>query len=363
MNSYLDYNEVRVLNVDINSSCNAACQGCARQISHLYKNPFVEFNKHMSFDTWKKIIDEIGTQLTNIIFCGNYGDAGATKDLPKFIEYAVNVQPSVFIIVTSNMGINSTEFWKNVVTVCPNNLLLQCSIDGLADTNHIYRRFVRWEKVLENVTAALTNGANAEWKFIEFPWNVHQINDAKNLSKHLGFKNFVVLPNNNPIGNEKFNRIYNAHIDVWNDVTHWKDTVLDFPSLEDVDAEECRSKILSFLPNVDYIDCYTKKEKSIHIDWNGHVWPCCWYGGIQYYPSVEHRKVNSLYTPDLSTNWNNVNVHSLKTILDHSFYKNDLMASLNNTPNVCCYEMCGKCNNKYNVINTVVKLNELNSIS
>jgi len=359
MTSYLNVEEVKTLTIDINSSCNAACPGCARQQHGIHKNTLVPNNKHMSIVAWKKIIDEIGSQLHGIVFCGNYGDAGATKELPDFIDYAVNKNPNVFIIVTSNMGINSRDFWKRVVTIRPHNVLLQCSIDGLQDTNHIYRRFVKWEKVWENTIAAIEAGAMAEWKYIEFPWNSHQIETARELSKTVGFKNFIVTPNNNTKGNAIFLDLYNNNKSVWDDVKHWQNTPTYVQNLDTTDPMLVRQRIIEQLPFADHIECFTKKESSLHIDWNGHVWPCCWYGGLQYHSSAEYVKIKNMYIEDVSTGWNDINQRSLLDILDHKFFKTDLMDSLTNNPNVCCYESCGKCNNKYNVINTIGKMDQL----
>ena len=356
MTQYLDITEIQNLNIDINTSCNAACPGCARQYGGLYKNKLVPQNQHMQLSTWKKIIDEIGSQLQIIVFCGNYGDAGATKELPDFIDYAVNKNPKVWIIVTSNMGLNSRDFWKSVATVRPNNVLLQCSIDGLEDTNHIYRRFVKWEKVWENVITILDAGASAEWKFIEFPWNTHQIETARALSKQLGFKNFIVTPNNNQRGNEIFWNLYKDNKTVWNNVAHWRDSEPHYYDVSSLSPDECRNNVIKNLAAVDYIDCYTKKDRSIHIDWNGHVWPCCWYGGLQYHPSPEYIKIKNMYIEDVGTGWNNVKQHSLAAIMDHKFFKSELMDSLDTNPNICCYESCGKCNVKYNLINTICKM-------
>jgi len=358
MNRYLTVNDIEMLNVDINSSCNAACPGCARQIDNLFKNQTVPFNKHMSFDVWKKIINELGNRLKQITFCGNYGDAGATKELPDFIDYAASVNPDAKIIVVSNMGINSIDFWKKVATIRPNNVLIQCSIDGLSDTNHIYRRFVKWNKVWENVNTVIKAGANAEWKFIEFSWNKHQIEAARAISNMVGFKSFIVTPNNDLRSSDKFWNAYNNHKTEWDNVAHWRDTVITKLDYQTLDPVTSRNTIIDRLAKIDSIDCYTKNERSIHIDWNGHIWPCCWYGGLQYSPSPEYLSANILYTPDINTGWNDINQHTLAEILEHDFYKSNLMNSLTSSPNVCCYELCGKCNNKYNIINTIGKMNQ-----
>ena len=62
-------------------------------------------------------------------------------------------------------------------------------IDELADTNHLYRRGTSWKAILENVRAFIQTGGHAEWDFI-FKHNEHQLDEARSLSKTLGFERF-----------------------------------------------------------------------------------------------------------------------------------------------------------------------------
>ena len=65
-------------------------------------------------------------------------------------------------------------------------------IDGLEDTNHLYRRNVRWPTLMRNVRAFVEAGGNAEWDFIEFRQNQHQVEQARMLADELGFSMFNV---------------------------------------------------------------------------------------------------------------------------------------------------------------------------
>ena len=65
-------------------------------------------------------------------------------------------------------------------------------IDGLEDTNHLYRVNVKWKKVMENVKAFVENGGNAIWDYIVFRHNEHQVEQAREFSNKIGFKKFLV---------------------------------------------------------------------------------------------------------------------------------------------------------------------------
>ena len=101
--------------------------------------------------------------------------------------------------VHTNGGGRTAEFWHNLGTISKNKGStswdkgrsgITFSIDGLADTNEIYRRKVNWDKLMENVKAYIGAGGLAEWKMLVFDHNKHQVEEAKELSKKLGFVHF-----------------------------------------------------------------------------------------------------------------------------------------------------------------------------
>ena len=49
------------------------------------------------------------------------------------------------------------------------------SLDGLEDTNHIYRVGVQFKKVMENTQAFINAGASAHWDMLVFKHNKHHV--------------------------------------------------------------------------------------------------------------------------------------------------------------------------------------------
>lgn len=355
MNRYMSSSEITNLNIDINNICNAACPGCARQIGYDIENPHYGANKSMNMDTWKKLFTEVGMHVDNVVFCGNYGDAAATRELPDMLRWAHSINSNTKFIVVSNMGLGTESFWIELAKCVPHrNLRIQSSIDGLKDTNHIYRRFVKWDIVLRNVRAVISAGAHAEWKFIEFPWNSHKIEQARTRSINLGFKSFRVTPNNNPRSGERILREYENKKDIWNNRKYFNLGTASSSSFADIDEayEFYKSRRTPWTS----IECYTKNEKSIHVDWNGSVWPCCWIGGSAYHPKKWYTEILKSYIDDEDNNWNNINYHTVGEILNHSFYRERLMNSIqSDKPYIACIESCGKNNDSWNCINTIGK--------
>ena len=66
------------------------------------------------------------------------------------------------------------------------------AIDGLEDTNHLYRRNVRWSKLMENIKAFTDAGGEATWAMLIFKHNESQIENCRSLSCTLGFRSFGI---------------------------------------------------------------------------------------------------------------------------------------------------------------------------
>ena len=65
------------------------------------------------------------------------------------------------------------------------------SVDGLADTNHIYRQGVVWDNVESNMRAFIDAGGRARWDFLIFEHNQHQVEEAEALANKWGCEKFM----------------------------------------------------------------------------------------------------------------------------------------------------------------------------
>jgi MoaA/NifB/PqqE/SkfB family radical SAM enzyme len=63
--------------------------------------------------------------------------------------------------------------------------------DGLDDTLHLYRRNVKYNIAMRNARAFIQAGGRAQWNFIVFKHNEHQVEQARTLSEEYGFYNFL----------------------------------------------------------------------------------------------------------------------------------------------------------------------------
>src|SRR6056297_800764 len=200
----LKYKDIRKVHIEVSDICNAACPMCARfQGGGVSMFPYLT-NTSMSIFKFKELFQKsFVQQIQEWLFCGVYGDPCTAVDLPKIISYIKSLNPDVFISVESNGGIRDTQWWSNLASsLNSEKCSVSFSIDGLEDTNHIYRRNVKWNKLLNNIRAFTKAGGYSEWQFIKFKHNQHKIDTAKVLAKELGIKTFNVKETN------RFRRLY-----------------------------------------------------------------------------------------------------------------------------------------------------------
>lgn len=184
------YNVIKELDIEHSSVCNAACPQCTRE---LRPGDYSWFKQ-----TWlpeefyeKHIPQEVLDNLDTMFFSGMVGDPCAA---PNFLEVCRIIKrraPHISIKVSTNGGMRNPEWWAELATILDKGSWVRFAIDGLEDTNHIYRVNVRWNKVMANARAFIDAGGETEWQFIVFNHNEHQVEEANKFALDFGFTRFV----------------------------------------------------------------------------------------------------------------------------------------------------------------------------
>lgn len=185
------------IHLEPSDKCNAACPMCPRYTKDGFEVNTLA-NTEWTLEEFKKSFPEdfIKNWLHKILSCGNFGDPCACRDLSKIYQYAREVNPGIALAINTNGSLRTTDWWYDLGTVMrheqnPGNYCT-FSIDGLEDTNHIYRRNTKFNKIIENAKAYIEAGGIAHWDFIVFEHNEHQIEEARTLAKQMGFQNFNI---------------------------------------------------------------------------------------------------------------------------------------------------------------------------
>ena len=326
---YITVDTINHINAELSNYCNAACPMCARFDSEQNLVKEITNNRHTTLDD---IRDKIGTAVIKNLrmfrSCGNVGDGTMNPECEQIYDYVKSVNPTTDLSINTNGGARNTDFYKELAKL---GVKVIFSIDGLEDTNHLYRRNVKWGKMLENVKAFLDAGGEAYWDFLVFKHNQHQVETAEKLSKQLGFK--------------MFNRKSTTRWDDFDQHGNWlqrNKIKIDGYELEKPEDEIVQNvnnerdvKIQKVATNKIMCNSFANKNVEIFLHANGNVSPCCWLGDLKIHESKniikDYASVNIHHTP-------------LQQILD-GYYFNEIwkgiQGQVQNYKLMTCQNVCG----------------------
>lgn len=296
----LRYEDISQVHIELSSYCNSACPTCPRNIDSGIVSPELA-PVSLSLEDFKKVLPvELLSRLRSMNMCGNYGDPIMCKDMTDIVSYIQSHNKNIKLAIHTNGGVRSEEFWTQlgtIISTMPNTHVV-FSIDGLEDTNHLYRIGVDWPRLMKNVQAYIAAGGHAVWDFLVFKHNEHQVVEAEKLSAEMGFRSFVKGKPHGFKYNGKMRVVDNKgkflrHID--------KSSMFDYPSegksfdsidfdtnindiaknyqaIRNITDEELKK--FSSLDNLEIKNCTAVHIKEIYIDSNGGVHPCCYLGHI-----------------------------------------------------------------------------------
>lgn len=189
-------NHITQIHWEPSDKCNSGCIMCPRydkkgnEIGTLENT---EWTLDQFINAWP---EQFIKKLWKILACGNFGDPCACREFVDIYEYCRKVAPGIGLAVNTNGSLRTPDWWYRLGKVLredqnPGNYCT-FSLDGLEDTNHIYRVGTDWSKIMRNVEAFIEGGGIAHWDFIAFEHNEHQIEHARQMAKDLGFHNFNV---------------------------------------------------------------------------------------------------------------------------------------------------------------------------
>lgn len=361
------YDKLRTIHVELTNNCNAGCPLCPRNIFGGIQDPNLIISE-ISYDNFVEWFGPVVKNIRTWIFCGGWGDPCISKDIIPIVRYIREQKNDAIININTNGGMRQKEFWIEL-----GNLLnyfggrITFSIDGLEDTNHLYRQYVNWNKLMENVKAYISTGSNAYWDYLIFKHNEHQLEEAEKFSKQLGFSQFIPKRAMGVEGNKKIG-VHNRQ----GKRTHYLESGLQEDSknmgegievkgsndeegienfikqLKNKKRDKIEEKIdpavINFNPNTFEIDkerhtSLNKKtvqcrvlshpqhglqegENSTYISSKGHVVPCCWMGTEMYMgmPTFELTQFKHfLY----DHGHHNISLHhnTLKDIYESNYFK------------------------------------------
>jgi len=182
---------IKTLHVEPSSNCNLNCPQCARNVLGQYTNPDLMVTDLPTEWFTEQLPKSFVRQLEKIYFCGCFGDPCMHRELLDIIEYLKSVNPSIIIGINTNGSIRNPAWWSECAKLLSHERdYVMFAIDGLEDTNHVYRQNAQWHKIMDNARAYISAGGKALWEYLVFKHNQHQVESAKQLAEQMGFNWF-----------------------------------------------------------------------------------------------------------------------------------------------------------------------------
>eukprot|EP00927_Polykrikos_kofoidii_P021925 TRINITY_DN20628_c0_g1_i1.p1 TRINITY_DN20628_c0_g1~~TRINITY_DN20628_c0_g1_i1.p1 ORF type:complete len:439 (+),score=52.02 TRINITY_DN20628_c0_g1_i1:87-1403(+) len=278
---------VKQIHLELTSKCNASCPQCARNVNGGRVNPRLPLTE-LSVDKIKMILEPLLPTLDRVMLCGNYGDPTAARDCLHVLRYLRRAKPSLIVALHTNGGARSPVWWEEVGRLLQSPSFCRFAIDGLEDTNHLYRQHVAWDRLIDNVTAFISAGGRAEQDFLVFRHNEHQIDEARALAKRLGITKFIVKRTRRFVDKETGSlRPFTRVEDRQGNVVGQLQPPINSEWRNEADMYELRA-VLDRHGSIDRyydtacIECRSRRNAEVYISAEALIFPCCFLAGELY---------------------------------------------------------------------------------
>lgn len=290
---------IRQIHLEITQACQASCPMCDRNQNGGALNPHINLDE-LTLEDCKKIFSPAFiAQLNTMYMCGNLGDPIVAKDTLEVFRYFREHNPNMWLSMNTNAGARDTTWWTELAHVFNKKGAVIFSVDGLADTNHLYRQGVNWRIVENSMKSFIAAKGRARWDFLIFEHNQHQVDQAEQLSKTWGFEKFVAKKTGRFVTatvapkdiHQAVNRKGEKTVELKKPDAMYQNSAL---KKQDVIIEKYGSMDRYY--DVVPIKCKVKDAGNLFITAEGLALPCCWTAGRMYKWWQQDPKVEQIWS-------------------------------------------------------------------
>lgn len=315
----MNIDNIRKIELEITSDCNAACPGCART-----QNIDLFDVESFSLDDLKRLFPT-PRYIANkqFKFCGVLGDPALNKQAVDMVEYLTSNKG--YCQWSTNGAYQTADWWIRLGEISKNTKLVDVNfcVDGHQETNHIYRVGTKWNVLERNMQAYSDAGGKATWIFIVFDHNEHELDSAREHAKKLGFSFATRTGMRNS---------YHDWVAKIGKKNQQKDVVITTTGKKEHSKKEQVKKLDKIIKEnkvdneiINTVQCKLIHEGEIFISAKQELWPCCFL-----WDSAFANKENILdKLSEYQTGWNCLKTNSIEEILVHPWFDKVLSDSWN----------------------------------
>lgn len=316
----MNINDIRKVELEITSNCNAACPGCARTDADRWGILRVT---DFSLEDLKRMFAPQHCE-KHFKFCGVLGDPAIHPEFVPMMEYLL--ENKAMVSISTNGAVGTADMWKRIGELTyeyKNKVHTWFCIDGHRETNHIYRVNTKWSVLERNLNAFSSTAKNqaqkdATWVYIVFDHNEHELEIAKEHAQRLGMK-FATRT-----GMRNSYHTWVAQLGKKNDKV--KKEITTTGNKEHSKKEKVK-ELDKFIANTEKtpeetsqmlqtIKCKLYHEGEIFISAEQTMWPCCFLSDS----TVKNKEGIVDKLAEYGSDWNNLRVRSINEILAHPWF-------------------------------------------
>lgn len=284
------YHEINEVHLEVTQRCNAACPMCDRNENGGPVNQHIRNNEQeLTLDDCIDIFPaDFIAQLNTMYMCGNLGDPISARDTLEIMQWFRDCNPDMWLSMNTNAGARDPEWWEALAKVLGRKGSVIFSVDGLENTNHLYRQNVRWEFVERNMKAFINAGGRARWDYLIFEHSECDVERAEQLAKEWGVEKFTKKKTGRfiTVKSEAKETHQAKNRKGAETTTLAKPKKLEHQNLALLKQKEIEKTYGSMMDyyNQAKIACKVSNPntKSMFVTAEGLVMPCCWTAGRMY---------------------------------------------------------------------------------
>jgi len=171
------------LQIETTTRCTLKCPACSRTVfSEKLNRPYPHYD--LDVDILHAFLDcPSGRQIEQLVLCGDYGDS---IYYPKLFEFVERFKPDKSMWLVTNGSYQRQQFWQDLCARLDKSDTVVFSIDGLEDTNHLYRVNSDWKSTMLGMDIVVKSGVNVVWETNIFSFNYDRLAEIKSFAESKG---------------------------------------------------------------------------------------------------------------------------------------------------------------------------------